>query len=157
LQLISGARSRSLHALEAANNVTKIQIPDSLILFDGVCNLCSALVQFVIRHDPAAKFRFAAIQSEIGKEIFQGHGLDPADLQTFVFIANGRMFVRSDAAIEVLSRCGGAWRLFTIFRLVPRMVRDSSYSFIARNRYRWFGRKEVCMIPTAEIKERFLG
>ena len=131
-------------------------IPDNLILFDGVCNLCSALVQFVIRHDPAGKFRFAAIQSEIGGEIFQSHGLDPADLQTFVFAAEGKMFLRSDAAIEVVSRFGGAWRIFRIFQFVPKVLRDSIYSFIARNRYRWFGRKEVCMVPTAEIKERFL-
>ena len=132
-------------------------IPDNLILFDGVCNLCSALVQFVIRHDPAAKFRFAAIQSEIGGEIFQSHGLDPADLQTFVFVSNGQVFLRSDAAIEVVSRLGGAWRIFRIFRFVPKVLRDAIYSFIARNRYRWFGRKEVCMVPTAEIKERFLA
>jgi predicted DCC family thiol-disulfide oxidoreductase YuxK len=144
-----------LHAPTTANDVT--QIPDSLVLFDGVCNLCSALVQFVIRHDPAAKFRFAAIQSEIGREIFQSHGLDPADLQTFVFISDGKMYVRSDAAIEVVSRFGGAWRFFTVFRLVPRVARDWIYSVIARNRYRWFGRKDVCMIPTPEIKERFLG
>jgi predicted DCC family thiol-disulfide oxidoreductase YuxK len=137
------------------NDVT--QIPDSLVVFDGVCNLCSALVQFVIRHDPAAKFRFAAIQSEIGREISQSYGLDPADLQTFVFISDGKMHVRSDAAIEVVSRFGGAWRFFTVFRLVPRVARDWIYSVIARNRYRWFGRKDVCMIPTPEIKERFLG
>jgi predicted DCC family thiol-disulfide oxidoreductase YuxK len=131
--------------------------PDNLILFDGVCNLCSALVQFVIRHDRAAKFRFAAIQSRIGGEIFQSLGLDPEDLQTFVFVSNGQMFLRSDAAIEVVSRFGGAWRICKIFRFVPRSLRDAIYSFIARNRYRWFGRKEVCMIPTPEIKARFLG
>ena len=133
------------------------QIPDNLILFDGVCNLCSALVQFVIRHDPAAKFRFAPIQSDLGKEIFQSHGLDPSDLQTFVFIADGKLFLRSDAAIEVVSGFGGAWGIFKIFRFVPRSLRNTIYSFIARHRYRWFGRKEVCMIPTAEIKERFLS
>jgi predicted DCC family thiol-disulfide oxidoreductase YuxK len=132
------------------------QTPDNLILFDGVCNLCSASVQFVIRHDPAGKFRFAAIQSQVGREIFQSHGLDPADLQTFVFITSGRIFLRSDAAIEVVSRFGGAWRFLRVFQFVPRIVRDSIYSIIARNRYRWFGRKEVCMIPTPEIKERFL-
>jgi len=132
------------------------QIPDNLILFDGVCNLCSALVQFVIRHDPAAKFRFAAIQSPVGREIFQSHGLDAADLQTFVFIAEGKLFLRSDAAIEVVSRFGRAWRICKIFRFVPRAFRNAIYSLIARNRYRWFGRKEVCMVPTPEIKERFL-
>jgi predicted DCC family thiol-disulfide oxidoreductase YuxK len=114
------------------------------------------LVQFVIRHDPAAKFRFAAIQSEIGGEIFQSHGLDPEDLQTFVFVTEGKMFLRSDAAIEVVSRFGGAWRIFRIFQFVPKVLRDSIYSTIARNRYRWFGRKEICMVPTPEIKGRFL-
>jgi predicted DCC family thiol-disulfide oxidoreductase YuxK len=131
--------------------------PDNLILFDGVCNLCSALVQFVIRHDPAAKFRFAAIQSETGREIFQTHGLDPEDLKTFVFIADGKIFLRSDAAIEVVARFGAAWSILRVFRLVPRILRDSIYSTIARNRYRWFGRKEVCMVPTPELKERCLG
>jgi predicted DCC family thiol-disulfide oxidoreductase YuxK len=139
----------------AANDVT--QIPDRLVLFDGVCNLCSALVQFVIRHDPAAKFRFAALQSEIGREIFQNHDFDPVDLQTFVFVVDGRIFLRSDAAIEVISRFGGAWRILRVFRFVPRALRDSIYTIVARNRYRWFGRKEVCMVPTPEIKERFLG
>lgn len=133
------------------------QLPDNLVLFDGVCNLCSTLVQFVIRHDPAAKFRFAAIQSEIGREIYQSRGLDPAELETFVFIAGGRIFLRSDAAMEVVSRFDGAWRTFRILRFIPRFARDSIYSFIARNRYRWFGRKEVCMMPTPEIEERFLG
>ena len=142
-------------ARKTVNYVRKI--PEKLVLFDGVCNLCNALVQFVIRHDRAAKFRFATIQSEIGREIFQSHGLDPADLQTFVFISDGKMHVRSDAAIEVVSRFGGAWRFFTVFRLVPRVARDWIYSMVARNRYRWFGRKDVCMIPTPEIKERFLG
>jgi predicted DCC family thiol-disulfide oxidoreductase YuxK len=136
-----------------AKNVNEVP---NLILFDGVCNLCSASVQFVIRHDSAAKFRFAAIQSEIGREIFQRHGLDPANLQTFVFITDGRIFLRSDAAIEVVARFGGAWKLLRVFSLVPRSVRDAIYSFIAQNRYRWFGRQEVCMTPTPEIKERFL-
>ena len=131
------------------------EVPN-LILFDGVCNLCNASVQFVIRHDRAGKFRFAAIQSEIGREIFQRHGLDPAKLQTFVFITDGRIFLRSDAAIEVVARFGGAWKLLRVLSLVPRSLRDAIYSFIAQNRYRWFGRQEVCMIPTPEIKERFL-
>ena len=130
---------------------------DDLILFDGVCNLCNALVQFVIRHDPKGKFHFAAIQSDIGRKIFQKYGLDSADLQTFVFISDNQVFLRSSAAIEVVSRFGGAWRMFAIFWLVPRLVRDAVYSTIARNRYRWFGRKDTCMIPTPEIEKRFLG
>ena len=133
------------------------EIPDNLVLFDGVCNLCNALVQFVIRHDPKAKFRFAAIQSDIGRTIFQKYGMDPVDLQTFVFISDNQVFLRSSAAIAVASRFGGAWRMCAIFWLIPRFVRDAVYSAIAKNRYRWFGRKETCMIPTPGIEKRFLG
>jgi predicted DCC family thiol-disulfide oxidoreductase YuxK len=141
--------------LLTARDVT--QFPDTLVLFDGVCILCTASVQFIIRHDRAAIFYFAPLQSEIGREICRSQGLDPADVQTFVLISRGRMLVRSDAAIEVVSRFGGAWRFFTVFRLVPRVARDWIYSMVARNRYRWFGRTDACMIPTPEIKERFLG
>jgi predicted DCC family thiol-disulfide oxidoreductase YuxK len=133
------------------------ETPDDLILFDGVCNLCNALVQFVIRHDPNGEFHFAAIQSDIGRKIFQKYGLDPTDLQTFVFISDNRIFLRSSAAIAVVSRFGGAWRTCAIFWLIPRFVRDAVYSTIARNRYRWFGRKDTCMIPTPEIEKRFVG
>ena len=133
------------------------QFPDNLVLFDGVCNLCTASVQFIIRHDQAGIFYFASLQSDIGREICQSRGLDPAAVETFMLISGGRMLVRSDAAIEVVSRFGGAWKFVTIFRLIPRVARDGIYSTIARNRYRWFGRTEACMIPTAEIKERFLG
>lgn len=134
-----------------------IQIPNNLVLFDGVCNLCTASVQFIIRHDREAIFRFASIQSEIGKEICRSQGLDPADVRTFVLVSNGKTLVRSDAAIEVASSLGGAWRLLTIFRLVPRVARDWIYAMLARNRYRWFGRTDACMIPSPEVKDRFLG
>jgi predicted DCC family thiol-disulfide oxidoreductase YuxK len=133
------------------------EIPDNLVLFDGVCNLCNALVQFVIRHDPKAKFHFAAIQSDIGRKIFEKHGMDPSDLQTFVFVSGGKIWLRSGAAIAVVSRFGAAWRVFAIFWLVPRFVRDAVYSVLARNRYRWFGKKDACMIPTPEIEKRFVG
>ena len=132
-------------------------IPDNLVLFDGVCNLCTASVRFIIRHDRAAIFYFAPLQSDIGREICQSRGLDPAAVETFMLISSGRMLVRSDAAIEVVSRFGGARKLVTIFRLIPRVARDWIYSMVARNRYRWFGRTDACMIPTPEIKERFLG
>jgi predicted DCC family thiol-disulfide oxidoreductase YuxK len=133
------------------------QIPDNLVLFDGVCNFCTASVQFIIRHDRQAVFRFASIQSELGREMYRCHGLDPADIQTFLVLSGGRALVRSDAAIEVASRFGGALRLLAVFRLVPQALRDWIYSIIARNRYRWFGRTGACMIPTPELRERFLG
>jgi predicted DCC family thiol-disulfide oxidoreductase YuxK len=141
--------------LLTAHDVT--QFPDNLVLFDGICNLCTASVQFIIRHDRAGIFYFAPLQSDIGREICQSRGLDPAVVETFMLISSGRMLMRSDAAIEVVSRFGGAWKFVAIFRLIPRVARDWIYSTIARNRYRWFGRTEACMIPTPEIKERFLG
>jgi len=101
-------------------------------------------------------FYFAPLQSKIRREICQSQGLDPVDVQTFVLISRERMLVRSDAAIEVISRFGGAWKFVTIFRLIPRVVRDWIYSTIARNRYRWFGRTNACMIPTPDVKARFL-
>ncbi|HYT56861.1 MAG TPA: thiol-disulfide oxidoreductase DCC family protein [Verrucomicrobiae bacterium] len=133
------------------------EFPDNLVLFDGVCNLCTASVQFIIRHDRAAIFYFAPLQSEIGREICRSQGLDPADVQTFVLISRGRMLVRSDAAIEVVSRFGCAWKFLTVLRLIPRVARDWIYSVVARNRYRWFGRTDACMIPTPDVKVRFLG
>lgn len=132
-------------------------IPDKLVLFDGVCNFCTASVQFIIRHDRDGIFRFASIQSDIGQEICRSHGLDPADAQTFLLISGGRLLTRSDAAIEVASRLGGAWKYLVLFKFAPRVARDSVYSTIARNRYRWFGRSDVCMIPSPDVKQRFLG
>jgi predicted DCC family thiol-disulfide oxidoreductase YuxK len=141
--------------LLTAHDVT--QIPDNLVLFDGVCNLCTASVQFIIRHDRAGIFYFAPLQSDIGREICQSRGLDPAAVETFMLISGGRILMRSDAAIEVVSRFGGAWKFVTIFRLIPRVARDWIYSTIARNRYRWFGRTDACMIPAPDVKARFLG
>ena len=133
------------------------QFPDNLVLFDGVCNLCTASVQFIIRHDRAGIFYFAPLQSDIGREICQSRGLDPAAVETFMLISGGIILMRSDAAIEVVSRFGGAWKFVAVLRLIPRVARDWVYSTVARNRYRWFGRTEACMIPTPKVKERFLG
>jgi predicted DCC family thiol-disulfide oxidoreductase YuxK len=131
--------------------------PDNLVLFDGVCNLCASSVQFIIRHDKEAVFHFASIQSDLGQEIYRRHGLDPADLDTFMVLTGGRALVRSDAAIEVAARCGGAWKLIKVFQMAPRPTRDWVYSFVARHRYRWFGRKEACLVPTPEIRNRFIA
>jgi len=132
------------------------EILENLILFDGVCNFCSASVRFVIRHDRRAIFRFASLQSELGKEVCRRRGIDPEDVQTFLVNVDGETLVRSDAAIAVASRFGGVWRIAALLRLVPRVARDWIYAMIARNRYHWFGRTEVCMIPEPKFKDRFL-
>ncbi|HWB54478.1 MAG TPA: thiol-disulfide oxidoreductase DCC family protein [Tepidisphaeraceae bacterium] len=133
------------------------QAADNLVLFDGLCNLCTRSVQFIIRHDQAAIFKFASVQSELGKEFYRKHGLDWDNPQTFLLVDGDRIFQRSDAAIEVARRFGGFWRMVSIFKIVPRRFRDWVYRIIANNRYRWFGKREQCMIPTEQIKNRFLS
>lgn len=120
-----------------------------ILLFDGVCNLCDSLVQFVIRHDPKAKFSFLSLQSEEGKTLLTQFHLSTDDMDTFVMIEGDRYFDRSTAGLRTLWGLGGRWRLFYIFIVVPRPIRDCVYTFIARRRYRWFGKKETCMIPTS--------
>jgi predicted DCC family thiol-disulfide oxidoreductase YuxK len=127
-----------------------------ILLFDGVCNLCSRAVQFVIRHDPAGRFRFAALQSPAGQRLLVEHGLPADTLDTFVLIEGARCFTRSDAAIELARRLDGAWRWLRLAAVVPRPIRDWAYGVLVRNRYRWFGRRESCMVPTPELSQRFL-
>jgi predicted DCC family thiol-disulfide oxidoreductase YuxK len=128
-----------------------------VLLFDGVCNLCNASVQWVLLRDKQQIFRFAALQSEVGQKILARHGLHNETLDTVVLSDGDRVFVRSDAPLEVLRRLGGFWRFFYVFKYVPKPLRDAVYRFIARNRYRWFGRKESCLLPRPEWRERFLA
>ena len=130
---------------------------DNLILFDGVCNLCANSVQFVIRHDPRGTFKFLSIQSDLGREVYRDAGLDPDEPQTFALVSKGQTLIRSDAAIEIARQFGGAWGLFAVFKIVPRGLRDWVYSQVASRRYKWFGKRDSCLIPTEEIRSRFLG
>ena len=127
-----------------------------ILLFDGVCNLCNGSVLWVIRRDPAGRFRFASLQSEVGRQLLAEAGLPPSALSTVVLYADGRFYTRSDAALGVLARLGSPWSWLAVFRLVPRALRNRLYDWIAGNRYRWFGKKESCMIPTPELRNRFL-
>lgn len=128
-----------------------------ILLFDGACNLCNALTQFVIRHDPApGRFKFAALQSEAGRQLLREHGLPGDDLNTFVMIEGGQAYVRSTAALRVLKRLGVPWSLLYAFMLIPRPLRDPIYRWIACNRYRWFGKREQCMMPSDDVRARFL-
>ena len=129
---------------------------DHLLLFDGICHLCDASVRFILRRDPMGKIKFAPIQSPLGRELYTQHGLDPAAPNAMLILTPTGAFRASDAALEIARKLGGAWRLALIFKLLPRSLRDAAYYFIARNRYRWFGKDESCMMPTAELKERML-
>jgi predicted DCC family thiol-disulfide oxidoreductase YuxK len=129
-----------------------------LILFDGICNLCSASVNFVIDRDPNARFRFAALQSDAGARALAAHGMlaKTGDPESIVLVENGRVFQRSSAALRVARALSGPWKLLYIFIVVPAFLRDSVYTFIARNRYRWFGKADKCRVPTPELRARFL-
>lgn len=129
---------------------------DNVIVFDGVCNFCSWAVQFVIERDPEGLFRFAPAQSEAGRRLLEQYGVDPEELETFLLVRDGKAYTRSDGAIAVASKFRGLWRLLGLVRILPGPFRDRCYSLFARNRYRLFGRKESCMIPTPDVRARFL-
>lgn len=127
---------------------------DHLLLFDGVCHLCDASVRFIIRHDPAGKIKFAPIQSQLGRELYMRHDLDPRAPTAMLFLTPQGAFQGSDAALEIARTLGGWWKLALLFKPLPRALRDAVYFFIARNRYRWFGKDDACMMPTPELKAR---
>lgn len=130
--------------------------PPAVLLFDGVCNLCSGAVRFIIPRDPRGRFHFASLQSAAGERLVSELRIDRQALDSVILIEDGRWYAESDAILRITGLLGGAWRLFGAFRLIPRPLRDRLYRLVARNRYRWFGRKEVCWLPTPELRARFL-
>lgn len=126
------------------------------MLFDGVCRLCTGSVAFVLRHEKDQSLRFAPMQSAAGARLMQRFGVEPGQMKTFVVIADGRAYVRSDAAIRVARFLRGGWRLLGAVRFVPRPIRDRAYDVVARNRYRWFGRHEACLAPGPGLRGRFI-
>jgi predicted DCC family thiol-disulfide oxidoreductase YuxK len=127
----------------------------SIVLFDGVCNFCNGAVNFIIRHDRRGRFRFAPLQSEKGERL-RGEYSIPPETDSLVLVEDGRAYTHSTAALRIAKGLGGVWQLAYAFILVPRPVRDWFYRTFAKNRYKWFGKKDVCMIPTPAIKEKFL-
>lgn len=127
-----------------------------IVLFDGACNLCEASVKFLIRNDKKDAFRFASLQSEIGQELLKKFNLPTQKHDSFVLIIDKKIYLRSSAALKICNYLGGFWRLCKIFWLIPKPLRDTVYDFIAKNRYKWFGKKSECMLPTPEIRKRFL-
>jgi len=128
-----------------------------IILFDGVCNLCDSMVQYVIRHDKKDVFRFAALQSEIGQQILKYTGINKKNIDSIVLYEPGKAyFYKSSAAIEIAKELGGVFSIAGIFRVIPKGLRNIIYDYVARNRYKWYGQKQECMIPTPELKAKFL-
>lgn len=130
--------------------------PRPVIVFDGVCVLCNGWVRFLLRHDRQQRYRFAAMQTASGRALLAGHGLNPADPASFLLVENGRAWSDTDAIVRVVAGLGGAWRLAHALRALPRGMRDRLYRFVARNRYRWFGRHESCLLPPHGHESRFL-
>ena len=133
----------------------------AVIVFDGVCMLCNGWVGLLLRHDRAGRYRFAAMQSENGRALLATHGLDPDDPASFLLVEHDvaetpRVSTDSDAIRRVLVGLGGVWRVAHVIALVPRRLRDPAYRWIARNRYRWFGRHDACLLPSPEHRQRFL-
>lgn len=127
-----------------------------VLLFDGVCNLCNASVQWVLLHDRKGIFQFAALQSETGQNLLRKWGRPTHDFDSVVLVDGDRLLLHSDVPLEIVRRIGGAWQLLYVFKIIPRPLRDAVYRWVARNRYRWFGRQAECMLPRKEWKERFI-
>jgi len=128
----------------------------NLILFDGVCNLCNASVNFVIDHDKQNLFHFASLQSTLGQAILAKNNFDTQDFNSFVLVYHGNLLTKSTAALTVAIQLGILWKLLAIFWIVPSFIRDGIYSYIAKNRYHWFGKNESCRLPTPELRNKFL-
>lgn len=131
--------------------------PDNVILFDGVCNFCNSSINFTIRHDKKNRFHFAPLQSEPGIAIKKQYNLPDEFLSSVILIENGKAYIKSTAALRIARRLNGAWPLFYGLIIVPVFIRDRVYNIIARNRYKWWGKKESCMVPTPEVRKKFLA
>ena len=127
-----------------------------IILFDGVCNFCNGAINFILRQDKQGVFRFAPLQSETGQHLLKQYGLPQHSFDSFILIDKGKVHKSSTAGLRLYNKLPWYWKWTQLFWIVPRFVRDAVYDAIARNRYRWFGKKDQCMVPTPEIKSRFL-
>ena len=158
--MVSGARRRLNErpvcgVYATINYMTPTNHP--ILFFDGVCNLCNGAVQWFIRRDRSDKLRFASLQSDLARELLPAAGVDPTRLNSLVLYEDGRAYTKSQGALRAASYLGGLWsRLASVAGVLPGGLRDAVYDLIARNRYRWFGQKAECMIPTPEQRARFV-
>lgn len=128
-----------------------------IILFDGVCNLCDSVVQFIIKRDKNDVFRFVALQSELGREIIKYIGIDTAKTDSIIFYEPGHAYYyKAEAALRIAKEIGGVYSFLSLFSILPKSLSNRVYDYVARNRYKWYGKKDECMIPTPEMKEKFL-
>ena len=148
--------TRKFKARSSEDILADTPLPTPLILYDGVCPLCTASVISVIRRDPRKQFHFAALQSPLGRTLLARYRLPQDEFQTFVLITEDGHSTRSTAALKVARELGGPWPLLYGFILVPAPIRDLAYRIVARHRYRWFGKRDACLVPSADIRDRFV-
>jgi predicted DCC family thiol-disulfide oxidoreductase YuxK len=127
----------------------------AIILFDGVCNFCNSSVQFIIKRDPTGYFKFASLQSETGQQLLEKYGVSK-EIDSLIVIEKQSVYIKSSAALQISRKLTGFWSFFSILRVFPPLFRDYLYDLVAKNRYNWFGKRDSCMLPTAEMKKRFL-
>jgi len=132
------------------------KLPDNLVLFDGVCNLCNASVNFVIDRDPRSKFSFASLQSKAGQLLLTHCEMDVGRLESVMLWKQGKLLTKSRAALEIARGLSGAWPVLYVFRIIPPFIRDWVYNIVASNRYKWFGKSDHCRMPEPGVKKRFI-
>lgn len=141
---------------EVVRGSAQASAPPFVILFDGICNLCNAWVRFVVRHDPNGIFKFAAQQSPDGDAMIRRRLQSPPRLSSIILIAGDALYTESSAMFEIFARLGAPWSWIALLRIIPPWLCDGVYRFVARHRYRWFGRTEVCQMPSSEMRSRFI-
>ena len=128
----------------------------SIILFDGVCNLCNSSVNFIIKHDKKKHFLFASLQSDAAKEILLHHSLNKIIFDSIILIEDTIVYEKSTAVLRIAKKLNNGFQLLYVFILIPKILRDKIYDYIAKNRYKWYGKKNTCMLPSKDLKSRFL-
>lgn len=129
----------------------------SIILFDGVCNLCNSAVNFVIKRDKKNLIQFASLQSQTAHVLLAKHKMHTQEMKSFIFIEHGKVYTQSTAALKVCRYLSGAWPALYLLIILPSFIRDVIYKWIAKNRYKWFGKKDECIIPTPDLRAKFLN
>jgi predicted DCC family thiol-disulfide oxidoreductase YuxK len=138
--------------------LNKLPKDKKIILFDGVCNLCNSSINYVIDKDQNDEFRFLTLQSDLGKELQEYLGIMSTNLDSIIlYIPDEAYYIKSTAAINIISQFSGLWKLIKVFNIIPTVIRDIAYDFIAKNRYKWYGKQQHCRIPTPELNSKFLS
>jgi predicted DCC family thiol-disulfide oxidoreductase YuxK len=129
---------------------------NAIVYFDGECNLCNGAIQFLIQYDQSEKLLFASLQSKAGKQLLHSQELETEHFESMIFSKGQKIYFKSDAALAICGEIGGFFNILRFFYIVPRPIRDYIYTVIAKNRYKWFGKRDQCMVPTPELRKRFL-